>query len=214
MLRLATDMLASKGHISTQYPPQWMPSPTLVDKLPRVVWTLFCIMFNALFTWLSIIAKSRSTIATLTAIYPLNIIATALWFCFGFPLEYVEKLNFRAVQILVLGAFFNLVFGENNFLTHALMSEKVGSFVGTSILSLGTIVVSLLIVDLLSAFTFTVHVSYLPILYAYAYDHDTSLHTIVLILYVYLRSMGIYDWKSSSLNRSFDSSLCCLHDAI
>jgi len=142
MLRLATYMLASKGHISTQYPPQWMPSPTLVDKLPRVVWTLFCIMFNALFTWLSIIAKSRSAIATLTAIYPLTIIATALWFCFAFPLEYVEKLNFRAVQILVIGAFFNLVFGESNFLTHVLMSEKVGSFIGTSILSLGTIVVS------------------------------------------------------------------------
>lgn len=157
MLRVATDMLASKGHASTQYPPQWMPSPTLVDKLPRVFWTLFCIMFNALFTWLSIVAEKRSTLTALTAIYPSIIIATALWFCFGFPLEYVEKLNFGAVQILVLGAFFNLVFGENNFLTQALISEKVGSFIGTSILSLGTIVVSsVLIVDLLS--TLTAHV--------------------------------------------------------
>lgn len=144
-LRLATDKLASEGHISTQYPPQWMPKPTLVDKLPRVLWTLFYIILIALFVWCSATAQEESSIAivsVLTGFYPFVIIISALWFCSMFALEYVEKLHFRAVQLLVVGACVNVVFGKNNFLSHASISEEVGSFFGTAILSLGTIMVS------------------------------------------------------------------------
>ena len=144
-LRQATADLASQGHKSTVYPPQWMPPLTIKDRLSTIVACAVLAVFTGIFTWVSTTPNiSKTAVVLLTALYPFLIIAMALLACFRFPLEYIDNLNFRAVQFINLGAIINVLFGHGKMLSHIAIThnDSLGAFVGTSMLSMGTIMFS------------------------------------------------------------------------
>ena len=143
MLRSATEKLAAKGHPSTIYPPQFMPAPTCSEILPKFVMILFSLLFIAVLIWFSTRQHlSLAIVGFLTGVFPFVIIFVALCICAMYPLEYIEQLNFRAVQIINVGAVVNLLFGHSHFVSFGSHSEDLGSFAGNTILSLGTVMFS------------------------------------------------------------------------
>jgi len=81
-------------------------------------------------------------VGLLTGIFPFLIMSAALGVCGMYSLEYIEHLNFRAVQIINVGAVINLIFGHSHFVSLVHSGEDLGSFVGTTILSFGTVMFS------------------------------------------------------------------------
>lgn len=58
-----------------------------------------------------------------------------------YPMEYIDKLNCRAVQLINLGAIINIIFGKGNFILTGI-DEIAGTFVVTTALSIGTVMLS------------------------------------------------------------------------
>ena len=140
-LRSATARLAKNKHVSTKYPPVWMPPATLHEQFPVIFSNILVTIIFGLFIGCSMCAMKNevpmAAIVLLITLFPLPLISVAIWICSKFPLEHVENLNFRAVQVINIGSIITLLFGHSNFISQG-VNENLGSFFGTTILSLGT----------------------------------------------------------------------------
>lgn len=146
MLHDATTKLAAKGHPSTVYPPQFMPSSKYNDALLKIVVTVLLLTVMTTFAWFSStsqdLPKPKSIVVLLTVLFPIIVTFTALWVCALYPLEYIEHLNFRSVQLINVGAIINLVIGHSHFVSFQSHQKDLGSFIGTTMLSFGTVMFS------------------------------------------------------------------------
>ena len=110
--------------------------------MPKLIFTSSVILFVGLFAWgatLSALAdNTQISVLLLTVAYPFVVISVALCFCSMYPLEHIENLNFRAIQVINLGALVNVLFGHGNFISTG-VDETVGAFAGTTMLSVGTV---------------------------------------------------------------------------
>lgn len=147
ILKTATIKLAQNGHISTNYPPMWMDAPSLIDRLPRLLSNVLCTASIAGMIWatshqMTIDQPSMSVVVTLISIFPFVVGFAAYNICCFYPLEYIERLNFLAIALINTGAVINLVFGRSYFVVIDGINEAVWSFVGTTALSVGTLIFS------------------------------------------------------------------------
>ena len=143
ILRNANEKLAARGHPSTIYPPQFMPTPTLKERLSKVAAIVSILLLIVLFVWFSASQYVSGVVtAVLIALFPLIVISSALCTCAMYHLEYIEHLNFRAIQVINVGAIINLITGLASFETFGPHEEDIGFFVGTTILSFGTVMFS------------------------------------------------------------------------
>ena len=147
ILKTATIKLAQDGHISTIYPPMWMDALSFFDRLPRLLSNVLCAasivgMIWATIQQMTIDQPSMSVVVTLISIFPFVVGFAAYNICCLYPLEYIERLNFSAIAFINTGAVINLVFGRSYFVVIDGINEAVGGFVGTTALSVGTLIFS------------------------------------------------------------------------
>lgn len=138
MLRTATSHLASANHPSTKFPPMWMPKPSIWSNARKVVQGTICLASMSTFAWLSTLqGLPIPVLVVLLCIFPFILLGCSIFFCSMYPFEYIEVLNFRGLQIINTGAIIKLVM---NYLGG--IYDGIGMFIGTALLSFGTIVFS------------------------------------------------------------------------
>ncbi len=148
VLKTATQRLSKNGHLSTIYPPVWMDAPGLIDRLPKLISIILCIASIAGMIWATThqmtVAEqpSMSVVVALVSIFPFVVGFSAYNICSLYPLDYIERLNFLAIVFANIGAVINLIFGQSYFVVIDGMNETLGVFIGTTALSLGTLIFS------------------------------------------------------------------------
>jgi len=141
-LHESVERLRATGHPSTEYPPIYMPPRPLKEHIPSILRHMVTAILIVLVGWgthefsTNHVGLQTSGIAVLLLLIPLNI-------CWHYPYEHVADLNFRGVQLINIGAFVNVVFGNGRFVVESIdfpINQAIGTFVGTSLITIGTVI--------------------------------------------------------------------------